>query len=235
MYRFTCNKFDVIILLGEYMKTQITEYGAYSGKHLCIFLLKNIIKSLIKGICRPFVYLNYILKYNNIWNLKSHLLNKKIKKGLMLSYYLKYLEKKGAYIGLESELKDIPCFPHGLSGIFISGKSKIGANCVIFHQVTIGSNTLIDSKNIGGPTIGDNVYIGAGAKIIGNVKIGNNCRIGANAVVVNDMEENTVAVNQPTRFIKRKKLDNRFIVIGETGNFYYKDGGYIKMYGANEI
>lgn len=43
--------------------------------------------------------------------------------------------------------------PHGLSGIYISKGAKIGENCVIFHQVTIGSNTLKDSKGVGAPII----------------------------------------------------------------------------------
>lgn len=50
-------------------------------------------------------------------------------------------------------------------GIFISQGAKIGENAVIFHQVTIGSNTLKDSKGYGAPQIGNSVYIGVGAKI----------------------------------------------------------------------
>ncbi len=49
--------------------------------------------------------------------------------------------------------------PHGLSGIYISKGASIGKGCTIFHQVTIGSNTLKDSKNYGAPDIGENVYI----------------------------------------------------------------------------
>lgn len=62
------------------------------------------------------------------------------------------------------------------------------------QQVTIGSNTLKDSKHFGSPIIGNNVFIGAGAKIIGNVHIGNNCRIGANCIVVKDMPDNSTAI-----------------------------------------
>ena len=56
----------------------------------------------------------------------------------------------------------------------MSYMAKIGKNCTIFHQVTIGSNTLEGSKHYGAPTIGDNCFIGAGAKIIGKVKVGDN-------------------------------------------------------------
>lgn len=108
------------------------------------------------------------------------------------------------------KLFGMPCFPHGEMGIFISKQSVIGKNCVIFQHVTIGSNTLKGS-NVGSPIIGDNCYIGAGAKIIGNIKIGNNCRIGANACVYKDMPDNSLAVCAPTRtIIKDGNLDNHF-------------------------
>lgn len=94
--------------------------------------------------------------------------------------------------------------PHGLSGIYISKKAKVGKGCTIYHQVTIGSNDLIDSKNYGSPTIGDNVYIGAGAKIIGNIKVGNNVKIGANCVVTKDVPNDTTVVLQEPRLIIKK-------------------------------
>lgn len=84
----------------------------------------------------------------------------------------------------------------------------IGKDCVIFQQVTIGSNTLADSKNQGAPTIGDNVYIGAGAKIIGNVHIGNNVRIGANTTVTKDIPDNSTVVNGDIKIITSDKPKN---------------------------
>lgn len=112
-----------------------------------------------------------------------------------------YLTFKGSYIGSGARFASTPTFPHGVTGIFISSGAVIGKDCVIFHQVTIGSNTLEDSSKKGSPTIGDNVYIGAGAKIIGCIRIGNNCRIGANCVVVKDVPDNTTVVSQPARYI----------------------------------
>ena len=216
------------------MKTEITEYGTYVGKHPNIFLMKCLFKRFIKIIFYPFIYMHYIFHYKNIWNLKKHLKDKKINKGLMLSFYLDYQNKHDAYLGINSEFADIPCLPHGIHGLFVSENAKVGKNCVIFHQVTIGSNMIEGSKTFGYPTIGDNVYIGAGAKIIGNVTIGNNCRIGANAVVTEDMKENTVAVAEKTRYItKKKKLDNRYIIKSKSGYFYYENGSYKKMEDQN--
>lgn len=144
--------------------------------------------------------------FGGIWKVKE-----KAKKGnFFYKLYYKYFDDKGSYIGDETYFEGIPIFPHGLNSIFISGGAKIGKNVVIFQQVTIGSNTLVDSKMRGYPTIGDNVYIGAGAKIIGNVKIGNNVRIGANAVIVKDIPDNCVVVNSDIKIIKKEKLNNKF-------------------------
>ncbi len=130
---------------------------------------------------------------------------------LLLSIYLR---KYNATIGEGAIFKSIPRFPHGLCGIHISSAAVIGTECVIFQQVTIGSNTLKSHPRCGAPIIGNNVYIGAGAKIIGKVRIGDNCRIGANCVVVTDMKPNTVAVLPATRFIHKDEImDNTFISI----------------------
>lgn len=120
--------------------------------------------------------------------------------------YNSYMDRNHFYIGEGAIFQNKPILPHGLNGIHISTKSIIGSNVIIFHQVTIGSNTIQGHKKYGSPKIGNNVYIGAGAKIIGNVIIGENCRIGANAVVVKDMEPNTVAVSAPTRFIHSESV-----------------------------
>ncbi len=124
------------------------------------------------------------------------------------------MERNHFFIGLNADIKDIPVIPHGLNGIHISSLATIGRNVTIFQQVTIGSNTLRGHVHFGSPIIGDNVYIGAGAKIIGRIRIGDNCRIGANTVVVKDMAPDTIAVLSPTRFIKSDKvLDNEFLQI----------------------
>ena len=119
--------------------------------------------------------------------------------------------ENGANIPIETEFADYPVFPHGPSGVFISQGAKIGKNCVIFQQVTIGSNMLKDSKGFGAPTIGDDVYIGAGARIIGNVRIGNQCRIGANCVVTRDVPDRaTVVLAEPRVLIHKEERDNSF-------------------------
>ena len=88
---------------------------------------------------------------------------------------------------------------HGFSTI-ISAK-RIGNNCTINQQVTIGYSNETDQ-----PTLLDNVSVKAGAKVIGNVTIGNNAVIGANAVVVKDVPDNCVVVGVPAYIIKRDGL-----------------------------
>jgi serine O-acetyltransferase len=84
-------------------------------------------------------------------------------------------------------------------GIVIHPRAKIGDGFTIFQNATIGCR-----KMQGPPTIGNNVYIGAGACVLGNIKIGNNVSIGANAVVLTDVPDNSIAVGIPA-VIKTKK------------------------------
>jgi serine O-acetyltransferase len=84
---------------------------------------------------------------------------------------------------------------HGYSSILTA--ERIGANCLVHHEVTLG----FDEGSGRSPRIGDNVYIGAGAKVLGDVTIGNDVRIGANAVVITDVPDGCSAVGVPARII----------------------------------
>ena len=151
--------------------------------------------------------------FGSVWSLKR-LCNEKnspLVKRILVGIYGLYQYENNSSIAWNSTFEGIPCFPHGMKSIFVSGDAIIGSNCVIFQQVTIGSNTLPGSKGTGAPRIGKNCYIGAGAKIVGNVKIGNNVRIGANAVVYKDVPDNSVVLSAEQRTItKDRPLDNRF-------------------------
>lgn len=85
--------------------------------------------------------------------------------------------------------------------IIISGYASFGDNCRIRNGVAVG---LKDVEDPGAPQIGDNVDIGAGAKLLGPIKIGNNVTIGANAVVIMDVPDNCIAVGVPARTIQKK-------------------------------
>ncbi|MBD7914204.1 serine acetyltransferase [Clostridium sp. Sa3CUN1] len=85
-------------------------------------------------------------------------------------------------------------------GIVIHPNVELGEGCSIYHQVTIGVNEF--SSNGGVARIGNNVFIGVGAKIIGDVIIGDNVRIGANAVVTEDVMNNYTVYSK--QFIKER-------------------------------
>ncbi len=79
-------------------------------------------------------------------------------------------------------------------GIVVSGYARFGDNCRIRNGVVVG---LARTDDPCAPHIGDNVDIGAGAKVLGRIRIGNNVAIGANAVVLCDVPDNCVAVGVP--------------------------------------
>lgn len=94
----------------------------------------------------------------------------------------------GADIPINSQIGGGLLIPHP-SGIVIHPDARVGVNCLLFQQVTIGSRG-VD----GVPIIGGHVDIGAGAKILGPVAIGDHAKIGANAVVLYDVPPGTSAV-----------------------------------------
>ena len=85
--------------------------------------------------------------------------------------------------------------------IIVYPDTEMGDGCSIGQGVTIGTRGQGDP---GVPRFGDNVYIGAGAKVLGGVNVGDNVAIGANAVVVGDVDDDSVAVGIPAR-VKRRK------------------------------
>ena len=89
---------------------------------------------------------------------------------------------------------------HGM-GVVIGETAEIGDNCTIYQGVTLGGT----GKDVGKrhPTLGDNVMVGAGAKILGPVKVGSGSKIAANAVVLNAVPENSTAVGIPAKVVRR--------------------------------
>lgn len=159
---------------------------------------------------------SYIQHYNEkrYWKYRKRIIGFK-GTGIKKLYYmlrLMYIKKcdafnnasLGTHIGFGAIFNSIPNFPHGLYGIIVSHNAVIGKNVTIFHQVTIG-----EGKN-GAPIIGDNVLIGAGAKIIGNIRIGNNVKIGAGCVVTKDIPDNaTVYVDNIQYIIRKNSNENK--------------------------
>jgi len=90
---------------------------------------------------------------------------------------------------------------HGM-GVVVGETAVIGRNVTLFQGVTLGGTGKEKGKRH--PTLGDNVVIGAGAKVLGNITIGNNSIIGANAVVIRDVPDHSTVVGVPGRIAKIK-------------------------------
>ena len=102
-------------------------------------------------------------------------------------------------------------------GCVIGVKAKFGRGFILLHPVGVvinskvrgGDNVVIESGVVIGdekgqaPVLGDNVFVGSGAKIIGGIRIGDNAKIGANAVVVKDVDSDTTVVGIPAKPVKK--------------------------------
>lgn len=91
-------------------------------------------------------------------------------------------------------------------GIVVSGYARFGDNCRIRNGVVVGLKNVHEPI---APLIGNNVDIGAGAKVLGNIRIGNNVVIGANAVVLTDVPDDSLAVGVPAIIKKRASVQTR--------------------------
>ncbi|WP_080635436.1 serine O-acetyltransferase, partial [Pseudomonas asplenii] len=107
-----------------------------------------------------------------------------------------------SYIPVSAKIGKNTIFAYGAIGVVLHANARIGSGCVIGQGVTIGAAEGFVSKEVNKcPVIGDNCYIGAGAKIIGDIQIGDNCQIGASAVVLKSIPNNSIVVGIPARII----------------------------------
>lgn len=117
---------------------------------------------------------------------------------LMTVFLNRSANKHGGYIGKGAWFASRPRLPHGLHGIFISRYARIGRECWIYQNVTIGE---VHGK---APIIGDHCLIGAGAVLVGNITIGDGAKIGAGAVVRQDVPAGAVVVAGPSEISIKK-------------------------------
>lgn len=104
-------------------------------------------------------------------------------------------------IPYQAEIGEGTILGYGGIGVVIHSKAKIGKNCVIGQQVTVGGG---NSKYPGLPEIGDNVRIHKGAIVFGGIKIGDNVEIGANAVVNKPIPDNAIVAGVPAKILRIK-------------------------------
>lgn len=103
--------------------------------------------------------------------------------------------------------------PHP-AGIVLGSGARIGANCIIYHQVTLGGARRGDWQAGRYPQVGDDVTLFAGAKLLGAISVGDEAVIGANAVVTTDVPARHIAKGMPARSTPRR--DNRVASISTT-------------------
>ncbi|AWB82574.1 serine O-acetyltransferase [Corynebacterium yudongzhengii] len=110
---------------------------------------------------------------------------------------------------------------HGM-GIVIGETAEIGDGVMLYHGVTLGGQVLTQTKRH--PTLGNNVTIGAGAKILGPVVIGDGSAVGANAVVTKDVPADHIATGVPAKARPRKKSEQAKLVDPDS---YVDPGNYV--------
>lgn len=106
---------------------------------------------------------------------------------------------------------------HGM-GVVIGETSIIGDDVTLYQGVTLGGTSLEPGKRH--PTLGDNVIVGAGAKVLGPITLGSGVRVGSNAVVVKDVAAGTVVVGIPAKAVTKKADSEKpgFAAYGATGD-----------------
>ena len=115
-------------------------------------------------------------------------------------YEMRIYQAHNSFIPASCEIGNGTVFGYKGMGVVIHKRARIGENCLIAQQVTIGGR----SGHHDVPIIGNNCEICAGAKVLGPIRLGDNVVIGANAVMLQDAPDNTVWAGVPAKMIKKK-------------------------------
>lgn len=144
-------------------------------------------------------------------NCRQHTIIGKILFKIKFIFYIKYGLKLGFSIPLNVFGPGL-CLNHP-GTVIVNGCVKVGSNARINAGVNIGSFSRFDKdwKPDNAPVIGDNVYIGPGAKLFGKITIGNNVAIGANAVVNKNIRDHVTVAGVPAEIINEKGSENMMI------------------------
>lgn len=131
--------------------------------------------------------------------------------GMKVPFFPRWISQLGRFFtGIEihpgAQIGEGFFIDHGM-GVVIGETTIIGNNVLLYQGVTLGGTGKERGKRH--PTIGDNVVVGAGAKVLGNITIGENSYIGSNAVVIKDVPQNSTVVGVPGRITKQegKKIE----------------------------
>ena len=177
----------------EYYLCDLKQTGIYNKKWYNRFVDRRF---------KFYKALRYTEYYNNCKTKWYH----KIPKKILNMRYTRLCDKYNWTIPINVFDKGLAIVHVGT--IVVSGKAKIGKNCRIHVCTNIGRATINGGASAGAPILGDNVYIGPGAKLFGPIKIGDNTVIGANAVVNKSFEQDNITlVGVPAHIVnKQQKL-----------------------------
>lgn len=174
--------------LNKYIQADLNSLG----------IKKITFKMKIKGMLSPQIW-----KYEVILRKLEYATNnnKGLRRRWLNFRFYKYGIKLGFTISPNTFGPGL-CLCH-VGPIIINDHCNIGANARIHVGVNIGNYSRLDKNWVpdNTPTIGNNVYIGPGAKIFGKIKIGNNVAIGANAVVTKDVPDDVTVAGVPAKVI----------------------------------
>jgi len=155
--------------------------------------------------CTPLGFLEVIFLYSGFHAMVGHRLTHLLHR-IRLPLIPRFLSQAGRFLtGIEIHpgARIGPGFfiDHGM-GVVIGETTEIGENGTIYQGVTLGGTGIARGKRH--PTLGDNVVVGAGAKILGNIKIGNNVKVGAGSVVVHSVPDHCTVVGVPAEIVRKE-------------------------------
>lgn len=189
----------------NYYNNEDSVYYGKQAKGFFVSIINAIVTSPINSQWCIYKYVKHLRKCE--FHLNNSILGEKhsIKAyahTLLLLYQYWRLRHYGYLTGFQIPPKvcgpGLRIFHYGW--IIINENTRIGSNLTIYPGVEIGHK----SRGTGAPQIGDNCFIGAGAKIFGNISIGDNVTVAPNAVVTKDVPDNCIVGGVPAKIIKMK-------------------------------
>lgn len=155
--------------------------------------------------CTPFGFIEVIFLYSGFHAVFIHRINHVLYrlKIPVLPRFLSQLARFFTGIEIHPGAKLGPGFfiDHGM-GVVIGETTETGKDATLYQGATLGGTGRERGKRH--PTLGDNVVIGAGAKVLGNIKLGNNVKVGAGSVVVHSVPDNCTVVGVPAEIVRKE-------------------------------
>ena len=166
------------------------------------FDVSNFSKIIYNFLFNPIFRFHLLIRVNEFYRFKS---NKTILSKFLFAFFRVIHKKSSIKLGFTISPGVFGpglCIPH-YGSIVVNAQTRVGSNCLLHNNVVIGTN----AGGSKAPVLGDNVFIGPGAKIFGEIFIASGTYIGANSVINRSIfTENTVVAGIPGKYIKEDKV-----------------------------